>query len=40
VTEEVRSQLDPGFALREMPAAEVKGLKDKVPTFALTGFRS
>ena len=39
VTEEVRHHLDPGFALSEMPAAEVKGFKDRVLTFALLSFR-
>ncbi len=38
LTEDVRAQLEPRFALREMPPAEVKGFKDKVRTFALTGF--
>lgn len=37
LTEEVRSQLDPGFRLREMPPSELKGFKGTVRTFALAG---
>lgn len=37
LTEEVRSQLDPGFTLREMPPSEVKGFQGSVQTFALVG---
>jgi adenylate cyclase len=37
LTEEVRSELDPSFALRAMPPSEVKGFKGAVPTFALLG---
>lgn len=38
VTEAVRSQCDPRFRLREMPAAELKGIPDTVVTYALDGF--
>jgi len=39
LTQAVRTELDPDFVLREMPAAEVKGFKEKVSTFALLGYR-
>jgi adenylate cyclase len=38
VTDAVRTQLDGRFRLREMPAAEVKGLSDPLVTFAVDGF--
>jgi adenylate cyclase len=37
LTQEVRSHLDPEFALREMPPSEVKGFEGAVQTFALVG---
>lgn len=39
LTEEVRDSLEPRFALREMPPADVKGFKDKVRTYALVEWR-
>lgn len=39
LTDEVRDLLEPRFALREMPPAEVKGFSQKVRTFALTEWR-
>ena len=38
VTNAVRTQLDPRFRLRELPAAEVKGLPEPLVTFAVDGF--
>ena len=38
VTEAVRAHLDVRFRLRPLPAVEVKGLPDPLPTFAVEGF--
>jgi adenylate cyclase len=38
LTRPVRDALDPRFALREMPADELRGIAGKVTTFALEGF--
>jgi adenylate cyclase len=40
VTEEVRAALDPRFAVRALPAREVKGVSAPVVTFALQGFEA
>lgn len=39
-TDDVREHLEPRFVLREMPAAEVKGCKHKVRTYALVGWQT
>lgn len=39
LTDEVREHLEPRFLLREMPAADVKGFKHKVRTYALVGWQ-
>ncbi len=39
VTRAVRDGLDPRFVLREMPAVPVRGIADRVVTFAVDGFR-
>jgi len=38
LTRPVRDALDPRFALRELPAEELRGVAAKVTTFALEGF--
>jgi adenylate cyclase len=38
LTRAVRDVLDPRFALRELPAEELRGIAGKVTTFALEGF--
>jgi adenylate cyclase len=38
ITGDTRAALDPRFRLRAMPAAEVKGIRDAVATFAVEGF--
>lgn len=38
LTRPVRDALDPRFALRELPADELRGIAAKVTTFALEGF--
>ena len=38
VTEAVRAQLDSRFRLRPLPPADVKGLPEPLPTFAVDGF--
>lgn len=38
LTQPVRDALDPRFALRELPADELRGIAAKVTTFALEGF--
>jgi adenylate cyclase len=38
LTRPVREALDPRFALRELPADELRGIAAKVTTFALEGF--
>jgi adenylate cyclase len=38
VSDAVRRALDPRFALRELPARELRGIAEPVATFALEGF--
>ncbi|HYC55937.1 MAG TPA: adenylate/guanylate cyclase domain-containing protein [Candidatus Binatia bacterium] len=38
VTEAVRIRCDPRFQLRELPAAEAKGIAEPIVTYALEGF--
>ena len=39
VSAAARERLDPRFALQAMPAREVRGVSEPVPTFAVMGFR-
>lgn len=40
LTRSVRDALDPRFALRELPADQLRGVAGKVTTFALEGFEA
>jgi class 3 adenylate cyclase len=39
ITAPVRANLDPRFALEELPAREVHGVAEPVLTYAVRGFR-